>query len=138
VSGYDPEARARTIDAVVRRLVDALAARDAGTIESLLTDDVVYHFPGRNPLAGSFRGRDQVMGFFRRFPTVLDGPPSIAFHDVLSSEAHGADLATFTASRGGREHTWRAIRIYHLSDDRIAEIFVTIDDQAAFDAFMNA
>lgn len=78
------------------------------------------------------------MGFFRRFPTILDGPPAIEFHDVLSSEAHGADLSTFAASRSGRAHTWRAIRVYHFVEDRISEIFVTIDDQAAFDAFMNA
>ena len=138
MSGYDPDERSRGIASVVRRLVDALAARDAVTIEALLTDDVVYHFPGRNALSGTYRGREELMGFFRRFPTVLDGPPTIAFHDVLSSEAHGADLATFTASRGGRDHVWRAIRIYHFVEDRISEIFVTIDDQAAFDAFMNA
>jgi ketosteroid isomerase-like protein len=123
---------------VIRRLTDALAARDGETVASLVTDDVVYHFPGNNALSGTFRGRDELMAFFRRFPTVLDGPPTADTHDVLSSEAHGADLSTLSATRGGRSHTWRAIRIYHFVDDRISEVFVTIDDQAAFDAFVSA
>ena len=123
---------------VVRRLTAALAARDGETVASLVTDDVVYHFPGNNALSGTFRGRDELMAFFRRFPTVLDGPPTADTHDVLSSEAHGADLSTLSATRGERGHTWRAIRIYHFVEDRISEVFVTIDDQAAFDAFVSA
>ena len=137
MAAYDPEARSRIVADVIRRLTAALAARDGETVVSLLADEVVYHFPGDNPAAGTFRGRDEVMAFFRRFPTFLDGPPSADTHDVLSSEAHGADLTTFTATRGGRSHNWRAVRIYHLDEDRIAEIFVTIEDQAAFDAFLN-
>ena len=123
---------------VIRRLTDALAARDGETVASLVTDDVVYHYPGNNALSGTFRGRDELMAFFRRFPTVLDGPPTADTHDVLSSEAHGADLSTLSATRAGRGHTWRAIRIYHFVEDRISEVFVTIDDQAAFDAFVSA
>jgi uncharacterized protein len=138
VTAYDPEARTRLIADLIRRLTTALATRDGETVASLLSDDVVYHFPGDNPATGTFHGRDEVMAFFRRFPTFLDGPPSADTDDVLSSEAHGADLTTFTATRDGRTHTWRAARVYHLgSGDRIAEIFVTIEDQAAFDAFLS-
>jgi ketosteroid isomerase-like protein len=134
----DAVARAKRNAEVVRDLMAALGARDAAAVEALLAEDVVYHFPGRNPAAGTYRGRSEVMAFFRRFPTLLDGPPTTDTHDVLSSEAHGADMTALTASRGGRSHAWRAVRIYHLVEDRISEVFVTIDDQAAFDDFMNA
>lgn len=138
MGAYDPEERSRRNAAIVRALTAALGARDGAAVEGLLTDDVVYHFPGRNPLSGTYRGTAEVMGFFRRFPTMLDGPPTTDTHDVLSSEAHGADMTALTASRGGRSHAWRAVRIYHLVEDRISEVFVTIDDQAAFDDFLNA
>ena len=134
---YDPAARARQNADIVRALTVALGARDAAAVEALLADDVAYHFPGRNPLAGTYRGRAEVMAFFRRFPTLLDGPPTTETHDVLSSEAHGADLSALTATRGGRSHAWRALRVYHLTEDRISEVFVTIDDQQAFDEFLN-
>ena len=138
VAAYDPAERARTIAAVVRQLTAALATRDAATISSLLSDDIVYHFPGDNPLAGTFHGREAVMGFFRSFRAHLDARPENDTHDVLSSEAHGSDLSTVSATRGGRHHSWRVIRIYHFTEDRISEIFVTVDDQAALDAFLNS
>ena len=136
MGAYDPVARARRNGEIVRELTAALGARDAAAVAALLTEDVVYHFPGRNPMSGTYRGKE-VMAFFRRFPTLLDGPPTTDTHDVLSSEAHGADLTTLTATRGGRSHAWRAVRIYHLAEDRISEVFVTIDDQATFDNFLN-
>jgi hypothetical protein len=135
---YDPAERSRRNAEIVRRLMNALAARDAQGVEALLTEDVVHHFPGQNPLAGTFTGREAVMAFFRRFPTLLDAPPTMDTHDVLSSEAHGVDLSTLTGERGGQRHSWRAVRIYHFVEDRISEVFVTIDDQPAFDAFLNA
>jgi len=134
---YDRDERVAQVADVVRRMTRALSTRDAEVVAGLLTDDVVYHFPGSNPMSGTYRGRDEVMAFFRRFPTRLDGPPTIETHDVLASEAHGADLSQLEAERGGRRHTWRAIRIYHLAEDRISEVFVTIEDQAAFDAFLS-
>lgn len=132
----DAEARARMLGGAVRQLMGALAARDGAAVASLLTDDVVYHFPGRNQLSGTYRGKPEVMAFFQRFPTVLDAPPALDTHDVLSSEAHGADLTSLTAQRGGRQHAWRAVRIYHFVEDLISEVFVVIEDQAALDEFL--
>jgi uncharacterized protein len=137
VSSSDPDDRARRNAAIVRRLVAALGARDGQAVEALLTEDVAYHFPGQNPMSGTFTGREAVMAFFGRLPTLLDGPPTMDTHDVLASEAHAADLSTLTAKRSGRAHTWRTVRVYHLVEDRISEVFVTIDDQPAFDAFLN-
>jgi len=134
---YDRDERVAQVADVVRRMTRALSTRDAELVEGLMADDVVYHFPGSNPMSGTYRGRDEVMAFFRRFPTTLDGPPIIETHDVLASEAHGADLSQLVAERGGRRHTWRAVRIYHLAEERISEVFVTIEDQAAFDAFLS-
>jgi uncharacterized protein len=138
MAAYDPVERARRIAAVIRQLAVALDARDGAGVEALMTDDVVYHFPGSNPLSGTYEGRAAVMALFVRFQTLLDAPPTADLHDVLSSEAHGADLAKLSAERSGRRHTWRATRVYHFVEDRVSEVFLTIDDQAAFDAFLNA
>ena len=56
----------------------------------------------------------------------------------MASEAHGADLSTITVRRAGRERSWRQVSIYHFVEDRVSEVFVTIDDQAGVDAFLNA
>ena len=80
-------------------MLEALERRDVGAISELLTDDVVYHFPGRGPVAGTYRGRDAVLGLFRTFVGLFDGPLEMASHDVVASEAHVVDLATYTGVR---------------------------------------
>lgn len=133
---YDAEERARSNARVVRAFLDALVAPDVPRITELLTDDVTYHFPGASPLAGTYRGRDEVLAFSPRLLAQFDTPVTLEIHDVLSSEAHAADFSTYRAGRGGRTFSWRTTRLYHLAKDRISEIYLTIEDQAAFDAFL--
>jgi uncharacterized protein len=121
---------------IVRRLLAALEARDLPTIRGLLADDVVYHFPGRGPVAGSYRGHEEVLGLFGAFARLFDGPLEMASHDVVASEAHVVDLATYTGSRGGLSFTWNAVRLYHVDADRISEIWLMIGDIHAFDAWL--
>jgi|SRR6185369_6358145 len=121
---------------IVRQLLDALEARDVAAIEALLADDVVYYFPGRSPVAGTYQGREAVIGLFRAFASLFDGPIEMSTHDVVASEAHVLDLATYAGSRGGERFTWNTVRLYHVDGDRIAEVWLMIGDQYAFDAWL--
>jgi uncharacterized protein len=121
---------------LVRQLLDALEARDVAAIEALLADDAVYYFPGRSPVAGTYHGREAVIGLFRAFASLFDGPIEMTTHDVVASEAHVVDLATYAGSRGGERFTWNTVRLYHVDGDRIAEIWLMIGDQYAFDAWL--
>ncbi len=121
---------------IVRRMLDALERRDVVAIGELLADDAVYHFPGRGPVAGTYRGRDAVLGMFRTLVGLFDGPPEMSSHDVVASEAHVVDLATYTGVRGGQSFAWNAVRLYHVEGDRIAEIWLMIGDVYGFDSFV--
>jgi ketosteroid isomerase-like protein len=124
-------------EAVVRRMVAALEAADPVAIAALLADDVVYHFPGRSSLAGTYRGRDEVMGVFRGLGALLGGPPKLRSHDVVASEAHVVELATHSAARGGAPFEWQALRVYHFGEGGlISEVWLTIPDLYAFDAYL--
>jgi ketosteroid isomerase-like protein len=123
-------------EAVVRRMVDALQRADGAAIGELLSDDVVYYFPGRSPVAGTYRGRDEVLGLFRAFAGLLGAPPRLSSHDVVASEAHVVELATHAAERDGQPYQWHAVRIYHVAEERITEIWLMIGDIYAFDAWL--
>jgi ketosteroid isomerase-like protein len=123
-------------EAVVRRMVDALQRADPAAIGELLSDDVVYYFPGRSEVAGTYQGRDEVLGLFRAFSRLLGGPPSLDSHDVVASEAHVVELATHAAGRNGPPYEWQAVRVYHIDADRISEIWLMIGDIYAFDAWL--
>jgi ketosteroid isomerase-like protein len=123
-------------EGVVRRMVDALQRADAAAIGELLSDDVVYHFPGRSAVAGTYRGRDEVLGLFGAFGRLLGAPPRLSSHDVVASEAHVVELATHAAARNGTPYEWQAVRIYHIAEDKITEIWLMIGDIYAFDAWL--
>jgi ketosteroid isomerase-like protein len=123
-------------EAVVRRMVDALQRADAAAIAALVSDDVVYHFPGRSPLAGTYRGRTEVLGLFGTFGRLLGGPPRLINHDVVASEAHVVELSTHDAVRDGRPFEWRVARIYHINVDQVTEIWLMIEDVHRFDAWL--
>ena len=59
-------------------------------------------------------------------------------HDVVASEAHVLDLATYTGSRGGQAFTWNVVRLYHVDADQISEIWLMIGDVYAFDAWFTS
>ena len=126
-------------EAVVRRMVDALQRADPAAIGELLSDDVVYYFPGRSAVAGTYRGRAEVLGLFGAFSRLLGGrPPSLDSHDVVASEAHVVELATHAAERDGQPYQWHAVRVYHVVEDRINEVWLMIGDIYAFDAWLEA
>ena len=131
-------AMAAAKEAIVRRMIDALERADLATIGELVSDDVVYHFPGRSAVAGTYRGRAEVLGLFPAFRELLDGLPRMSSHDVLASEAHVVELTTLAAERDGQPHEWHAVRIYHVGDAEITEIWLMIDDIHAFDAWLGA
>jgi uncharacterized protein len=70
---------------IVREYLRAFNEGDLDRVSELLADDVVIHFPGRNPMSGEKRGKDEVMSFFRvMIQRAGVGPPEI--HDVLVSD----------------------------------------------------
>jgi ketosteroid isomerase-like protein len=125
-------------EAVVRQMIDALMRRDAVAIGDLISDDIVYHFPGRSVVAGTYRGRAEVLGLFGAFGGLFDDPPTFRSHDVVATEAHVVELATYAASRVGKPHEWNAVRICHIDEDRITETWLMIDDLYAFDSWLAA
>ena len=66
--------------AIVRELLDALERSDVAAIAGLLTDDVVYHFPGRSPVAGTYQGREAVLGLFGALGRLFDRPLEMRSH----------------------------------------------------------
>ena len=67
--------RAEAID-LLQRLHAAQAAFYAGgdeaPVRALLTDDVHWHVPGRNAIAGDYHGIEAVLAYFRRRRDLVD------------------------------------------------------------------
>jgi uncharacterized protein len=110
-----------------------------GDFEGMLdhyTDDVVLHYPGRNPLSGTYRGKAGIRDWAGKIDELLgaDGSLSRSLHDVLASDDHAIQLVSVEARRtGGRNASWNAAVVMHTRDGKICEIWLNIDNPYAVD-----
>ena len=70
---------------LARRFLEALDAQDLDTIETLVADDVVAHFPGTNKVSGTYKGGEQVFSVFAKGDELTGGTFERELHDVTAS-----------------------------------------------------
>ncbi len=125
--------------AILDRLHAALGAVYAGgdltAVHSLLTDDVQWHVPGHNAIAGAYRGMEQVLGYFNRRRELAGHTLRLHPRDVLVGEGeYIAALTDGSAILGGIEHRWSTIGLYQVHGGRIEACWLLPVDPDAFDA----
>jgi hypothetical protein len=111
----------------------AFAKGDFVGLNELFAEDMVWHEVGRNQLAGEYRGRDAVYGFFGKLMQVTDGTFQLDLHTILADDDHAVVLVVTTASRGGKSMTVNDAHIYHLRDGKVVEFWNASTDQYAVD-----
>ena len=116
---------------------DAFEKGDLETIRGLLADGVVFHIPGRSPLAGDYRGIDEVFGFFGKIVELTGGTFKLERHAILADDEHGVVMLTATAERNGKTLSAKAIDIHHISNDKTTEYWTFPDDMYAEDEFFS-
>lgn len=112
----------------------ARADRDDRSLADVFAEDIVWHVPGKNAIAGEYRGKDQVMEYIRRRRALADDTFEVTVEDVLANDEHGFVIASGSAIRDGKRKKWRAHGLYRFDEGRIAECWVFPEDQDAFDA----
>jgi uncharacterized protein len=115
--------------------IDALARGDVAGAMSFYSDDVIFHYPGRNPLSGDYRGKGEVLTLLGKVVQQTDGSFRPEVHDILASSDHVAALVTVHASRGGTSAEWQSIDVFHVRDGKLSEHWVHEVDQDLVDRF---
>ena len=107
---------------------------DVGQVKALLTEDVEWHVPGQNAIAGSYRGIDAVLDYFRRRRALVANSLRLHPGELLVGEGeHLASLTDGTALIDGVEHRWSTVGLYRVREDKIAACWLLPLDPAAFD-----
>jgi uncharacterized protein len=123
---------------VARSATEALSKRDIEGFLAHHTDDVVVHFPGRGPMAGDYRGKEQFASMFQRQMQMLDAPPELEVHDVLANEEHAVVLNRVSATRGGRTLDQEQVVVMHFRDGKISESWLHFAKQQEMDEFASS
>jgi ketosteroid isomerase-like protein len=120
---------------VVRDGFAAFASGDMATLRRVLAPDVVWHVPGRSPLAGSHKGVEEILGYLRRVNELSEGTFAIDLHDVVGNERHVFAAYGMNARRAGKVLNDHALAVFHVRDGQVTEAWWTVGDQYIADDF---
>ena len=119
----------------VRNLFGAFESKDAFALRAFFADETVWHVGGSSLLAGTYRGRREIVRFLGSLPRLTGGTYASRLIDVLASRDRAAVLYRATGRRGRRELDIDQLLLFTLRDGVVVEVLALPSDPAAFDAF---
>lgn len=117
-------------------------AAQRGDFEGMLehyTPDAVLHYPGRNALSGTHRGKNAIRDWGNKFGEILGEGGSLTrtLHDILANDEHAIQLVSVEAKRAdGRTARWNVACVMHMRDGKICEVWLNIDNPYAVDELL--
>ncbi|HEX2069903.1 MAG TPA: nuclear transport factor 2 family protein [Actinomycetota bacterium] len=120
---------------LLRMAYDAQARGDIDAYLDLLSEDVVFHVPGRSRIAGEYRGKDEVRRHFQEIRTLSGGTFRTEIHEVLAGEEHVVGLVRGQAERDGATVDLPRVHVWHVKNGKLGELWVHPADQYAFDEY---
>lgn len=121
-------------EALARRIHAAFHAGDLEAIGRELADDVVWHTPGTNALAGEHRGREAVLALMRKAGELTGGTLHVDLLTAMGDADYAMLWVRTTATRGDRHLDMKEALVFAVCDGRVAEAWQR-PDQTRFDAF---
>lgn len=113
---------------------------DEHELRALLDPSTIWTVPGTSPIAGTYRGIEQVFGYFAGRRERAGGTFRMHRRDVLSGDgARIAALTDGTAQIGAVDHEWSTVGLYEITPKQlIGACWLLPLDQAAFDAIWSS
>jgi ketosteroid isomerase-like protein len=123
-----------SIHAVVKRYADAWVANDLRAIVDSYHDEVVFHYFGRSPLAGTHRGKTACLAILKQVREKTDRR-LVSVRDVLAGERFGVIIAVERFQRAGASVEIERMLRYSVRDGKLAECWIYDEDQRLVDEY---
>lgn len=117
---------------------DAFARGDIPTAMGLLADDITWHVPGHSPLAGDYKGHQEVLGFFAKSVELSAGTLQIDIEEILCEGEHAAVLCTVSAERNGQSWASPEVQLWRIRNGKAVEFREFQGDQQTEDEFWSS
>jgi uncharacterized protein len=118
---------------LLRNGYEAFGKGDFTALDELFAEDIRWHEPGRNQLAGDYQGRTAVYELFGRLMQVTEGSFRIDVRALLADDTHGAAVVGVTAHRGDHAFSTMGAHVFRFEGSRVAEFWEATTDQYAVD-----
>jgi ketosteroid isomerase-like protein len=120
---------------IVQSAYEAFGRGDIPAVLETFAPDIQWHFLGRNALAGTYKGPQEVVGFFTQLMEGTGGTFSMEIDDFLASDQHVVVLVRASAHRDGKRLQKNGVHIWQLMDGKVIEVSDVALDPYAQDDF---
>lgn len=121
---------------VVGQYGAAIAAGDMAALAATLSADVVWHQPGANQMSGDHIGPDAILAHLGSMMGVSGGTFALETESATESGNLVVLTVRFSGQReGAADLDQHGVDVFRVEGDKIAEVWLISEDQAAEDAF---
>ena len=114
----------------------ALAQGDFETVGTLLSDDLIWHQPGKGAVSGIFSGKQNVFAHLGEMAQLSNGTFAINQVDYVTENGDLVVAAVaFAASAGGCSIEMKGVDLFRFEDGLIKEVWLfseRIEDEDSF------
>ena len=122
--------------AAIRRLFAAFRAADLSEINTIVADDAVWNFPGREgQLAGRHAGREAILQFLLKVGALTGGTFHLDLIDVLGGDDNTVALFRGSGERNGKRLDNPTCLHFRLRHGRVVEVWEYVWDLYHVDDF---
>lgn len=120
----------------VRQFYTALAQGDFETVGALLSDDLVWHQPGKGTLSGIYNGKQNVFTHLGRMAQLSNGTFAIDQVDYVTENSDLVVAAVgFAVSANGHSMQMKGVDLFRFENEQIKEVWLfseRIDEEDRF------
>lgn len=109
--------------ALIRGGYEAFAKGDMDAVSAVFADDIAWHIPGRNQLAGDRTSKDEVFDLFGKLVELTDGTFHLEVHDIVGGDDHVVVLASEHGNRNGKTLGGNHCHVWHVSGGKAVEFW---------------
>jgi ketosteroid isomerase-like protein len=121
---------------LMQRYLDTFAEGDLEGLMEFFAPDVVWHVAGAHPLAGDYRGKEQLLGYFQQAQSETAGSLKLEPDAIMASDEHIALFLRVSGERAGKRVDAEMAQAFTVdADGKLSEFWSMADDQDALDEF---
>ena len=120
---------------LIRDAYEAMGRGDGSSLANLLHAETEWIIRGDGELAGTYRGPEEIFGFWRGVANKTGGGLKLTVRDVLANDQRAVVLVDVAGERSGRILAERQIAIFELGDSKVDSATFVYERPTVYDAF---
>jgi hypothetical protein len=113
-----------------RRTADAFRAGDLNILESLISEQVVWHVPGSHAMAGEVNGREELLAWLGELSRLGFWLEEL---EVFGNDRHVCAISVMGARRANTDVATRVVSVFAYESGQQVERWIYPDDLTAWE-----